>query len=656
MASKIKLSNSQGKTLSVTNSDLLTTDKDVIYLDTVAQLTLATGTNGDVAHVSESGRGGIFIYDSTATDNQGTIFGKWVRQYEGAVNVKWFGAVGDGAADDTIAMQDTLDVSSSVFIPEGTYRHNGTLISSSNSLIYGEGNNTVLKVLDSSIADAWGIKINTANGVVIRDIHLDGNVSRLTAPFSFSGGVYGSGLLIQNSKNVLAHNVKSVNWAKHCFDVSANTYSTGNAATYVTGSRSENVLLYNCYAKNGNDDNFTTHQSDYIVIDGCISEDTGGLYVQNNSNCYEVDDGSRYVTVTNSIARNGVCGVQIKGHSDSPAPKGIIVSNMQIEGCNYGIDAYNTSFYGDGDGGYSTTAYDLTIQNIVISSAQEWLVTGEEAPFFIRVRSYANVTIDNIHILDSAITYSYGGISLVSGVRNVNLTNVFFKNTTYAYGIRATATCTNVNISNVKAVDCSGTSLVYISDTDVHSASDVSTINTTGEALQLTTANIDEGAIVDLQNYKHQVGADSIGGVVTTRPTLSSYGWVEGNQNLGEGEGVGIAFTAKLIGDSSSSEVARITSHKASGTDTTRTSSIVVETSSTGNEVNLEQSFWFTFNGTYKSKVFTVATLPTAAGVNGAGQRSFVSDATAITFATAVVGGGANGVPVYSDGANWRIG
>lgn len=53
--------------------------------------------------------------------------------------------------------------------------------------------------------------------------------------------------------------------------------------------------------------------------------------------------------------------------------------------------------------------------------------------------------------------------------------------------------------------------------------------------------------------------------------------------------------------------------------------------------------------------VLTVATLP-AAATAGAGARAFVSDANATTFASIVAGGGANNVPVYSDGTNWRIG
>lgn len=53
--------------------------------------------------------------------------------------------------------------------------------------------------------------------------------------------------------------------------------------------------------------------------------------------------------------------------------------------------------------------------------------------------------------------------------------------------------------------------------------------------------------------------------------------------------------------------------------------------------------------------VYTVATLPSAV-TSGMGARSFVSDANATTFASVVVTGGANKVPVYSDGTSWRIG
>ena len=60
--------------------------------------------------------------------------------------------------------------------------------------------------------------------------------------------------------------------------------------------------------------------------------------------------------------------------------------------------------------------------------------------------------------------------------------------------------------------------------------------------------------------------------------------------------------------------------------------------------------------GSYvKTTPVTVTNLPSASSV-GAGSRAFVTDANATTFASIVAGSGSNGVPVYSDGTNWRIG
>ena len=54
-----------------------------------------------------------------------------------------------------------------------------------------------------------------------------------------------------------------------------------------------------------------------------------------------------------------------------------------------------------------------------------------------------------------------------------------------------------------------------------------------------------------------------------------------------------------------------------------------------------------------KKKNYTVATLP---GSPSQGDSVIVTDANAVTFQSVVAGGGANIVPVYYDGTNWRIG
>jgi hypothetical protein len=51
----------------------------------------------------------------------------------------------------------------------------------------------------------------------------------------------------------------------------------------------------------------------------------------------------------------------------------------------------------------------------------------------------------------------------------------------------------------------------------------------------------------------------------------------------------------------------------------------------------------------------TYVQLPTAVNA-GAGARAFITDGSSTTFAATVAGGGANKVPVYSDGTVWKVG
>jgi hypothetical protein len=61
---------------------------------------------------------------------------------------------------------------------------------------------------------------------------------------------------------------------------------------------------------------------------------------------------------------------------------------------------------------------------------------------------------------------------------------------------------------------------------------------------------------------------------------------------------------------------------------------------------------WYSFISTL-SRTGTVADLPRGVA---AGERAFVTDATAITFGSAVAGGGSTPSPVYFDGSVWRVG
>lgn len=103
-----------------------------MILNTIADLQALTTTPSDNHanvlgyNTPADGGGGDFYWDatSTATANSGTVFecgatipslgpipatGKWLRYYSESVNLKWFGATGDGSTNDSPAFQSMID-------------------------------------------------------------------------------------------------------------------------------------------------------------------------------------------------------------------------------------------------------------------------------------------------------------------------------------------------------------------------------------------------------------------------------------------------------------------------------------------------------------------------------------------------------------------
>jgi len=140
--------------------------------------------NGDVAIMSGyttpgDGGGGQFYFDSgsSASDNGGTIFipsgapptGRWFRIYSEAIDVRWFGALGDGSTDDTSAITAAIAVATSgelTFGYGGTYFITGTLTIGHSLLV--NLNNCTIKVNNVSSGNLYAFTIG-ADNVTIRN-------------------------------------------------------------------------------------------------------------------------------------------------------------------------------------------------------------------------------------------------------------------------------------------------------------------------------------------------------------------------------------------------------------------------------------------------------------------------------------------------------
>jgi hypothetical protein len=119
--------------------------QDLLTLASMASLrTAAPPDSGDAVvlvlgyHASDRpAGGGLFRWspEARARDNGGTVIapahqatdapGRWLRVFDGALSVTWFGATGDGRTDDTVAIQAAIDEScagGALVFPPGRYR------------------------------------------------------------------------------------------------------------------------------------------------------------------------------------------------------------------------------------------------------------------------------------------------------------------------------------------------------------------------------------------------------------------------------------------------------------------------------------------------------------------------------------------------------
>ena len=94
------------------------------------------------------------------------------------VSIKDFGAVGDGVADDTAAIQAAINASIAVYIPAGTYRTTSTIKFRNNLRLFGDGNNSIISY--AGAAATWALQAPDNQGsynMRFRDFMVRGNAS-----------------------------------------------------------------------------------------------------------------------------------------------------------------------------------------------------------------------------------------------------------------------------------------------------------------------------------------------------------------------------------------------------------------------------------------------------------------------------------------------
>lgn len=284
---------------------------------TVSELRAETSPEEGVAYyVTDPGKEGFFLYDpldAASTDNTGTVLvstsgARFKRIVEQSfVNVKWFGAVGDGVTDDTAAINAAVgDGSVTVYIPEGTYmiRADATSVGQLNAGIQAKDNTTIvispsaiLKALPSTTPRYTIINIFGKTNVTIEG---GGKILGERNEHTGTTGQWGYGIAIGGSNHVLVRDL----YIADCWgDASVVGY-------YMTQSNaSRNITFQNVYCDNNRRQGISVTCAENVQIESSTFVNTHGHDPQFGIDL-EPDPGSyvRYVTVANCLFENNTGG------------------------------------------------------------------------------------------------------------------------------------------------------------------------------------------------------------------------------------------------------------------------------------------------------------------------------------------------------------
>jgi parallel beta-helix repeat protein len=315
---------------------------------------LARGNSGattqDVMNVSNAGvvsfpQGLGNISNSTAIATGSTTARSLANRFADVVNVKDFGAVGDGVTDDTAAIQAAINASLRVeFAKGGVYKITGPInITSTGTQIIGNGARITGAYEQNPVSPSYSesfFNVTGADDVLFENIRL-----QYTGTFTIGGLDYGgyiSGIHIEDSDRFTARGVEAYGFNRAGINVAMNAsycanplivdcYLHHNRVSGLIFGNTNNGTMQNCnLAFNGIVSSVGTGYG-FSGWSACLPKNTILANNQANDNYRKGIDfhaGENGTIIGNTCSRNRIYGIYVMGTIGSWTITGNTVTDM----------------------------------------------------------------------------------------------------------------------------------------------------------------------------------------------------------------------------------------------------------------------------------------------------------------------------------------
>lgn len=345
--------------------------------------------------------GGDLTADRTLSVTYGTIAGTAAQGNDSRIvnaiqpgtlflNVKDFGATGNGTTVDSTAFQNAINAASTagggtVYVPQGTYVINAVYLASNVALVGAGMGASVLLLNPASTPGTDAIVIRVANGsttaasyVTVRDLTIDGNKSVFSNPTNKVYGYYLGTNTLGLVTDCVVSRVEFRNCPTYALDIVnalrvavTDCFSHDNGGTLGSFNNcsgfevlGDDIVLENCRAVNNANKGFIAGESGVphkrIRMVGCTAQ-------SNSSDGFNFHDG---VTDSGIVACNSRDNLNAGINISSSSIRNSIIGNTLTGNANNGIRLDNTT--------YAIVSNNICDANATASSGNPelYLVTG----------------------------------------------------------------------------------------------------------------------------------------------------------------------------------------------------------------------------------------------------------------------------------------